>query len=133
MRNIIFGLALAITAATSANAGSHVRGLPGPTVDAGFNTGADGYAFKRSEYKQSLVAVTVVTFDTKDEYVAELRRHGYTQRAIPEAFSVIFKGEQQRCTIYMIDPARSYKPEYYGHELMHCFFGDWHKKEGNRY
>lgn len=30
------------------------------------------------------------------------------------------------CTIHIVDPNKSYQPEYLGHELLHCYYGAWH-------
>lgn len=39
------------------------------------------------------------------------------------------KGERRLCIIHMVDPKVSYKPEFIGHELAHCIYGDWHPVE----
>lgn len=40
-----------------------------------------------------------------------------------QAFSVI---TDETCTIHMIDPAVKYMPEFFGHELVHCLYGEFH-------
>jgi hypothetical protein len=27
----------------------------------------------------------------------------------------------------MVDPKVEYQPEFVGHEMLHCFYGQWHK------
>lgn len=36
------------------------------------------------------------------------------------------------CIVYIKDPEWVYEPEYIGHEITHCLFGDWHPKQNNR-
>lgn len=36
------------------------------------------------------------------------------------------------CIVYIKDPDWVYEPEYIGHEITHCLFGDWHPKQNNR-
>jgi hypothetical protein len=30
------------------------------------------------------------------------------------------------CTMFIINPEERYVPEFIGHELTHCFYGQWH-------
>lgn len=32
------------------------------------------------------------------------------------------------CVVHIVDPTVGYYPEFIGHEVMHCIFGDWHHK-----
>jgi hypothetical protein len=38
-------------------------------------------------------------------------------------FTTITKDE---CTITIVDPAITYRPEQLGHEVAHCLYGAWH-------
>jgi hypothetical protein len=33
------------------------------------------------------------------------------------------------CNVYIMDPKVNYQPEWYGHELVHCMYGDWHRTQ----
>ena len=37
-----------------------------------------------------------------------------------------------RCRIHIVDPDVDYRPEIYGHELMHCVHGDFHPNHRQR-
>lgn len=35
-----------------------------------------------------------------------------------------------RCTINIVDPKEQYRPQWLGHELVHCLYGKWHPSQG---
>ena len=41
-------------------------------------------------------------------------------------FTVISK---EACTITIVDPAVTYRPEELGHEITHCLYGDFHPRQ----
>jgi hypothetical protein len=92
------------------------------------NTGCDGYYFEKETFTRTDLGVHVVLVQSQKEMETLLEEH---HRTIADgrqvaAFSVL-KVNEPECTIYMIDPKISYQPEFIGHELVHCVYGDWHK------
>ncbi|MBD99752.1 MAG: hypothetical protein CMO34_07925 [Verrucomicrobia bacterium] len=37
--------------------------------------------------------------------------------------------DNSNCVIHMVDPRVRYLPEFYGHELLHCVYDQWHEVE----
>lgn len=87
------------------------------------NIGTDGYVFESKQYQHSSVKVTIVTFQKERELREFAKTKGYLLPNRTVAFSVL---EPEECTIYVVDPDKDYQPESLGHELAHCFFGNWH-------
>jgi len=92
------------------------------------NTGCDGYYFEKETFTRTDLGVHIVLVQSQKEMENLLAEH---HRTIADgrqvaAFSVL-KVNEPECTIYMIDPKISYQPEFIGHELVHCVYGDWHK------
>lgn len=89
---------------------------------------SDGYTFEPGTQRLSPQReIRVVTYQTmnalKEAYAGT---HGARQLGTTEelqAFSVI---NSSTCTIHMIDPAVRYMPEFFGHELVHCLYGEFH-------
>lgn len=47
-----------------------------------------------------------------------------------QAFTTYNK-ERTTCTVHLVDPAKKYKPQWAGHELLHCVYGNWHPSQGH--
>ena len=100
---------------------------------------ADGYYWEREEYPKK----EIVLIDLK---VAEnqLQWEEYVRSKLPlwdadnlGAFATVRTpdgpGERgDECTVYIKDPDWIYEPEFIGHELLHCFYGNWHKRQDRR-
>jgi len=98
------------------------------------NEGVDGYTFLRKTIERKDVRIIIVTYKSYIELEAAVRSHigadpkySAIKAHRVQAFSVLEKPNYDVCTIHMIDPAISYDPEYIGHELMHCVYGEFHK------
>lgn len=92
------------------------------TVLAGCDTGAaDGYTFGKETFLNTDLKVKVVLVESQ----SELRRIGPKVEGLM-AFSKI-NPEAKTCTIYMVDSRKDYQPEWIGHELAHCVYGEWHQ------
>ena len=96
--------------------------------------GADGYSFYSKNVERKEVRVKIVTYKTYDALEKALKSHlgndpkySAIKASRVEAFSILELPEYDVCTIHMIDPDVSYEPEYVGHEMMHCIYGQWHK------
>lgn len=84
----------------------------------------NGYRFVTKEYEKQTVQVKLVTFKNREEFKAEARKRGIKNDSIA-AFSVL-STKKDECTIYIIDPLTKFNPEMVGHEMLHCFYGQWH-------
>jgi hypothetical protein len=91
------------------------------------NTGADGYYFEKETLTRTDLALHIVLVKNQTEMNKLLAEHGRTVASGREvaAFSA-YSPVEPKCTIYMIDPKMSYEPEFIGHELVHCVYGNWH-------
>lgn len=84
---------------------------------------SDGYAMEREEYRRQEMTVRVVYYRKYSALREAAQANRATETQSVRAFSVIQGGV---CTIHMLDPLISYRPELLGHELAHCFHGSWH-------
>lgn len=91
------------------------------------NKAADGYVFGKPTFKHEQIQLSVILLDNQEAVIRELakRKDGYVDKTVI-AFSSI-GANTNTCTIYMIDPAKQYLPEFIGHELVHCIYGQWHE------
>jgi hypothetical protein len=87
----------------------------------------DGYYFEKETFTRTDLGVTIVLVKNQEEMSKLLEEHGKTVAQGNEvaAFSTLSEKEP-KCTIYMIDPKTNYQPEFIGHELVHCVYGNWH-------
>lgn len=93
------------------------------------NRGADGYQFGDRQYERESVQVKIVTYKTKREFDAALRKYKLPEETV--AFTELYP-PFDTCTIHMVDPAISYEPEFVGHEFLHCAYGQWHTSNDRR-
>jgi len=91
---------------------------------------SDGYYFEQETFVRTDIQVNIVLVKNQEEMTKLLAEHHRSVSSGNEvaAFSVLEVSEPN-CTIYMIDPKTSYQPEFIGHELVHCVYGDWHKSQ----
>jgi hypothetical protein len=91
------------------------------------SVGKDGYYFEEPTQRIASRPIRVLVYPTQNALVAEYRLHpngrSVGNNESLQAFSVI---DSQVCTIHMMDPKQSYQPEYFGHELTHCLYGNFH-------
>lgn len=90
--------------------------------------GKDGYAFDGKQFEQAEVEVRLVTYADPAELREAMTAHGITH-ADTAAFGVL-RPPFDRCEVHIVDPAVRYEPEWLGHEIAHCFYGQWHPREG---
>ena len=83
----------------------------------------DGYIFEGKQFTNQDVRVRMVYYDDLSELQleAEIREFENSESIMAFAFS-----DRKYCEIHAMDPEIEYKPERYGHELMHCIHGNWH-------
>lgn len=92
---------------------------------AGGPVASDGYRYRRAEFVRNQVEITVVMYASAAEFRRAAAAEGINPRAV--AWSQ-FDPLRPTCTIHMVEPARTYRPEAYGHELLHCLRGRWHDR-----
>lgn len=83
---------------------------------------ADGYVFGEPSWVVTDLRVKVVLVPS----VAELRRIGPKVDPGHELMAFARVSPDGSCTIYKLDSRVAYAPEWDGHELNHCIFGEWH-------
>jgi len=94
--------------------------------------GADGYYFEQESFTRTNFPIEIILVQDEKEMIKlfKERQRSFVGNIEPKnvaAFSVI-RLNDDKCTIYMLDPKVSYQPEYIGHELVHCIYGVWHKQ-----
>lgn len=91
----------------------------------------DGYFFEAQSKRLPDAAIQVQTYPSyaalKRAYSAYHNGRVLGSNEDLQAFSVIKVG--QSCTIHMIDPKVTYQPEFFGHELTHCLYGEFHPSQ----
>lgn len=110
--------------------GIALLGLTVTSCDTGSNTGADGYKFGKPQYEKTQVQIQIVTYKTRSDLLKSAKARGVADPDVV-AFSVL-KPPFDTCTIHMIDPRVSYEPEFVGHELLHCVYGQWHTNNDSK-
>lgn len=120
LKNIIASITLASLIASPANASDSADRF----------VKNDGYRFVEKQFEKKQVTIEVVTFQTKKEFLEAAKSRGITNTNIA-AFSIL-REPYDKCTIYMIDPQKSFKPDMAGHEFLHCFYGQWHSNNNQR-
>ena len=96
------------------------------SCDPGPGNGADDYKFEVKEYEKQTVTVTIQVFKSQLELDQYARDHNIKVTGLA-AFGKLYPS-LDRCTIFVVDPARKYEPEFLGHEFAHCVWGRWHPK-----
>lgn len=85
---------------------------------------ADGYQFGKATFEAQQPNITIVTHPT----MADLRRAappGTYDKGKVELMAWA-RIRQDSCEIHVIDPHVAWKPEWLGHEVAHCVWGEWH-------
>lgn len=86
------------------------------------NRSADGFQFKRKQFTLLSADIKMVYYQhASDLNAAYKARNGTVPHVL--AFSQYKDGF---CEIHVLDPSVSYEPQLIGHELMHCFHGNFH-------
>lgn len=93
---------------------------------------SDGYTFEQKSELLEPRQIKVVLYPTlsslKKEYDGTKNAAALPTNRALQAFSVI---GQKTCTIHMVDPKVSYMPEFFGHELTHCLYGEFHPSQND--
>jgi len=94
--------------------------------------GKDGYYFEKETFTRTEFPVEVKLIGSEAEMISEYKKRVKDKNVKVDAkslaaFAVIRKNDN-KCTIYMLDPKVKYQPEYIGHEFVHCIYGEWHRE-----
>lgn len=93
--------------------------------------GSDGYTFGKKQYEKTTVQIDIVTYKSLSDLQAALSKRAGVDKSSVMAFSVLTP-PFDKCTIHMVDPAVKYLPEFAGHEMLHCVYGQWHTNNSLR-
>lgn len=85
----------------------------------------DGYLFETAQEKLSQRQITVTLHATREDLVRSHPDVVEVQGSKIQAYAT-YSPNGDRCWIHIVDPAKGYQPEFYGHELTHCLYGRWH-------
>ena len=86
----------------------------------------DGYVFENKEFTNRNIRVTMYYYDSLESLRLEAQIREYSGFEQLLAFA---EGDDMYCEIHTVDPKIDYRPERYGHELMHCVHGNWHSDQ----
>ncbi len=91
----------------------------------------DGYYFENgTKTERSIRFVTYTSMDdVKRAYATTKGARKLGPNEDLQAFALV---SPTTCTVHMIDPAVSYKPEWIGHEITHCLYGEFHPNQIER-
>lgn len=97
------------------------------TVSACNSEVADGYRFERKD-TEHLAPETVFVLHKS---LNDLRRAAPAGTVDPETTNLMAwsKLAGNRCEVHIVDPSVSYQPEWIGHEMAHCIWGQWHGEQ----
>lgn len=91
-------------------------------------TATDGYRWEGAARIATSSRVVLRTYPDLPALQSAARAAGLRQSHI--------RGFSQRrgdiCYVHIVDPRQCYRPEIAGHELLHCFYGNWHAGNGPR-
>lgn len=85
----------------------------------------DGYRFERKEFDRPQPGITVVVHPSLADLRKAALRGTEPDGQDLHGWSIIKAGGG--CEIHVVDPARSWAPEWLGHEIAHCIWGRWHQ------
>jgi hypothetical protein len=87
----------------------------------------DGYSFETEQFEHRTVTVTFVPLEKQTDLRALSEIAGlHPRQGQVKGFTINGAGS---CTIYMMDPKVAYEPEFLGHELAHCIYGNFHPQK----
>jgi hypothetical protein len=89
----------------------------------------DGYYFEpvpRLEERRIIVKTHPSLEALKSEFSKYPSAPNISRDRALQAFSVI---SSTTCTVHIVDPAVRYMPEFIGHEIVHCLYGEFHPSQ----
>lgn len=92
--------------------------------------GADGYAFTTpAKFDNKNLKTTIVQYDTLDQLRKIYKEHPLSDEEKANNIMAFTEEGSNECTVHIISPFISYEPEYIGHELLHCIYGNFHEDQ----
>ncbi|MBB5684283.1 hypothetical protein [Sphingobium boeckii] len=91
--------------------------------------GDDGYMFDHADFRRSRVTVDIVEYQdlAKLQAAARALKPETLAGEQRQAFGRVWIN-QPRCEIHMLAPEKTRERKWPGHELLHCIYGDWHRR-----
>ncbi len=82
------------------------------------------YEFEKRQYTSNEIKVTLVEHNS----YAEVRKAytDYTKKPAPRTLIAFSEINPKFCIVHTIKPEIDFQPKYVGHEIAHCFYGQWH-------
>lgn len=90
--------------------------------------GKDGYRFEVKDTEMLTPNIEFIIIKNRKEYNDIRKRFFGHHWNTVQAFTR-WRPESKTCIIYIKDPMWMYQPEYIGHEVAHCIWGNWHEME----
>lgn len=84
------------------------------------------YVFQQKTFTKNNIDLYIVTVSSVSELRMIGRKKFKTNLPADSAAFSVWSIEDNKCTIYIVDPRKRYLPEQIGHEIMHCMYGKWH-------
>jgi hypothetical protein len=91
----------------------------------------DGYYFETATENNSQFYVRIHVYKNYDDLGKAWTKAGGTEFAPGRRVAAFSKRSNDRktCDIHMIDPKIEYRPQFIGHELVHCTYGSFHSSQ----
>lgn len=89
----------------------------------------DGYTFEGAQWSRTSGDITFVLYPDRRSVAAAAPAVAHRDGEELMAWSI---ASPSRCTVHVVDPRRDWQPEWLGHEVAHCMFGEWHPKQNQR-
>lgn len=86
------------------------------------------YAWRGREIDRDTVTITKVEMASQAE-LAKRASHlnvRFPSGEVSQGFGLVSRSKGL-CTIYFVNPDKSRTTTWAGHEMVHCFYGNWHK------
>ena len=97
-------------------------------------TASDGYYFEHDSARLPTKHIVVEVYPNLTALKAQYDKNTSTNKTVLPgnrelmAYSVV---GTTTCTIHMIDPKVQYMPDFFGHELTHCLYGEFHPSQND--
>ncbi len=90
------------------------------------NVGKDGYSFGEKQFTKKEFKVVITEYPSRQDFIKAAKAKGIKNPDEVAAFSILSSPKFDTCKIHIVDPTVVYEPEFLGHELAHCIYGQWH-------
>lgn len=89
----------------------------------------DGYYIETTTQDNKEFYVRIIKYKSYEDLGKAWKHNGGSDQ--PKGYRTVAFSEwdDKTCTIHMVDPLIDYKPQYMGHELLHCMIGSFHPNQ----